>query len=57
MYSDAGGRSFTGLLVLLIAAGGFFGLAPLVFPTQFADVSGFSGQDVFMYRVAGAATF
>jgi hypothetical protein len=50
-------QMFRYLLLLLIAAGGFFGLAPLVFPTQFADLSGFSGQDVFMYRLAGAATF
>jgi hypothetical protein len=50
-------QTFRYLLVLLVAAGGFFGLAPLVFPTQFADVSGFSGNDVFMYRLAGAATF
>jgi len=57
MPTDSRDRAFRGLLVLLIAAGGFFGLAPLVFPTQFADASGFSGRDVFMYRIAGAATF
>jgi hypothetical protein len=57
MQTASRDRSFSGLLILLIAAGGFFGLAPLVFPTQFADVSGFAGKDVFMYRVAGAATF
>ncbi len=50
-------QMFRNLLLLLIAAGGFFGLAPLVLPTQFADISGFSGNDVFMYRLAGAATF
>jgi hypothetical protein len=57
MHTDSRDRYFRGLLILLIAAGGFFGLAPLVFPTQFADVSGFAGKDVFLYRVAGAATF
>lgn len=57
MQIDAREGSFRGLLLLLIAAGGFFGLAPLVLPAQFADMSGFSGQDVFMYRLAGAATF
>ena len=57
MEADARVRYFRWLLVLLIAAGGFFGLAPLVFPTQFADLTGFAGQDVFMYRIAGAATF
>ena len=57
MQTDARVRYFRWLLVLLIAAGGFFGLAPLVFPTQFADLSGFAGQDTFMYRIAGAATF
>lgn len=57
MQIDPRDRYFRGLLLLLIAAGGFFGLAPLVLPTQFADLSGFSGQDLFMYRVAGAATF
>ena len=57
MHVDPRERYFRGLLLLLIAAGGFFGLAPLVLPTQFADLSGFSGQDVFMYRLAGAATF
>jgi hypothetical protein len=57
MHVDPRERYFRGLLLLLIAAGGFFGLAPLVLPAQFADLSGFSGQDTFMYRLAGAATF
>lgn len=57
MTTDGRDRYFKGLLILLIAAGAFFGLAPLVFPTQFADLSGFKGQDLFMYRIAGAATF
>ena len=57
MQTNAGDRYFRWLLVVLVAAGAFFGLAPLVFPTQFADLSGFAGKDIFMYRVAGAATF
>jgi hypothetical protein len=44
------------LLVLLILAGLFFGLAPLVLPKQFGDVTGFRAQDLFLYRLAGAAT-
>ena len=44
------------LLVLLILAGLFFGLAPLFLPKQFGDVTGFQAQDLFVYRLAGAAT-
>jgi hypothetical protein len=50
-------RAFSGLLVLLVAAGAFFGLAPFVAPTLFADLTGFAGEDLLMYRLAGAATF
>jgi hypothetical protein len=48
---------FDGLLVLLILAGAFFGLAPFLVPGAFASATGFAGTDVFMYRLAGAATF
>jgi hypothetical protein len=44
------------LLVLLILAGLFFGLAPLLVPKQFGDATGFQAQDLFVYRLAGAAT-
>ena len=44
------------LLVLLILAGLFFGLAPLLLPTQFGDATGFRAEDLFLYRLAGAAT-
>jgi hypothetical protein len=44
------------LLLLLIAAGLFFGLAPLLAPKQFGDFTGFQGKDLFVYRLAGAAT-
>lgn len=50
-------RSFEWLLLLLIAAGAFFGLAPSLLPTQFASLTGFAGVDLLMYRLAGAATF
>jgi hypothetical protein len=49
--------AFRWLLVLLILAGAFFGLAPLLAPALFAALTGFKGTDVFMYRLAGAATF
>jgi len=45
------------LLALLIAAGAVFGLAPLLAPGTFASLTGFAGTDVFVYRLAGAATF
>ncbi len=57
METDPRDRRFKQLLVLLIAAGTFFGLAPLLLPKQFADIFGFAGKDIFMYRIAGAATF
>ncbi len=50
-------RAYRGLLALLIVAGWFFGLAPFLAPKQFADATGFAGTDIFVYRIAGAATF
>ena len=50
-------RLFSWLLLLLIAAGAFFGLAPFLAPTAFTSATGFTGEDTFMYRLAGAATF
>jgi hypothetical protein len=44
------------LLVLLVLAGLVFGLAPLLVPKQFGDFAGFRAQDLFLYRLAGAAT-
>jgi hypothetical protein len=44
------------LLALLIVAGLFFGLAPLLAPKWFADFTGFRAEDLFVYRLAGAAT-
>ncbi|HLX35351.1 MAG TPA: hypothetical protein VKR30_08925 [Candidatus Limnocylindrales bacterium] len=45
------------LQALLILAGVFFGLAPFLAPEAFAALTGFRGTDVFVYRLAGAATF
>ncbi len=50
-------RAYRVLLALLIVAGWFFGLAPFLAPRQFADATGFAGTDIFVYRIAGAATF
>ena len=40
-----------------LAAAVVFGLFPLLAPEQFASVTGFPGNDPFIYRLAGAATF
>jgi hypothetical protein len=50
-------RIFRPLLWLLIAAGAFFGLATTIAPATFASLLGFTGTDLFTYRLAGAATF
>jgi hypothetical protein len=45
------------VLLLLPIAGGFvFGLGPLLLGGAFGAVLGFSGNDTFIYRLAGAAT-
>jgi len=46
----------TAFLVVPAVAGFVFGLLPLLIPAQFASVSGFPGNDMFVYRLAGAAT-
>jgi hypothetical protein len=55
--STSRAAAFRWLLILLILAGAFFGLAPFLAPALFASLTGFKGTDVFMYRLAGAATF
>jgi hypothetical protein len=45
------------LLVLPLAAGIVFGLFPLLVPQSFATFMGYTGNDPFIYRLAGAATF
>jgi hypothetical protein len=57
MEGSTANRAFSVLLLLLVAAGAFFGLAPYLLPTQFASLTGFAGVDQLMYRLAGAATF
>ena len=45
------------LLVIPLAGGLVFGLLPLLIPVPFASFTGFPGNDPFIYRLAGAATF
>ncbi len=45
------------LTVLPLLGGTFFGLFPLLAGSTFASVFGFPGNDQYMYRLAGAATF
>ena len=44
------------LLTLASVAAAFFGLAPLIAAEWFADIAGFDPSDLFIYRLAGAAT-
>jgi hypothetical protein len=47
---------FRALLLVQVAAAGFFGLFPLVAPEAFGTLFGHAAAEPFMYRVAGAAT-
>ena len=49
-------RPATILLALASVAAAFFGLAPLLAAEWFADFAGFDPSDLFIYRLAGAAT-
>ena len=44
------------LLVVQGLASFVFGVVPLLLPRTFASVTGYSGDDEFVYRLAGAAT-
>ena len=44
------------LLALPLAGGLFFGLFPFLLPVQFATTFGYTGNDPFVARLAGAAT-
>lgn len=44
------------LLVVPLLGGLVFGILPLFFSTQFATLFGFSGNDTYLYRLAGAVT-
>lgn len=45
------------LLVIPLLGGLVFGLAPLLAQAQFAAISGGTGNDPYVYRLSGAATF
>ncbi len=45
------------LLVIPLIGGIVFGLLPLLVPEPFASFTGYPGNDPFIYRLAGAATF
>lgn len=45
------------LLLVPIAGGVVFGIGPLVFPLQMAAATGYAGDDPYVGRLAGAATF
>jgi hypothetical protein len=44
------------LLLVQVAAAGFFGLLPFLVPDAYASGAGFTGREPFIYRLAGAAT-
>jgi hypothetical protein len=48
--------SFRATLIAQAAAGLVFGLAPLLLQAPYASTLGFSGDDVLVYRLGGAAT-
>jgi hypothetical protein len=45
------------LLAIPLAGGTVFGLLPFLVPVQFAQAVGYAGDDPFVARLAGAATF
>jgi hypothetical protein len=45
------------LLWIPALAGAFFGLVPMLLPAWFASISSLPGNDPYIYRIAGAATF
>jgi hypothetical protein len=44
-------------MVLPLLGGAFFGLLPLLLPVEFAKATGYPGNDIYIYRLAGCATF
>ena len=44
------------LLVIPMLGGLVFGIMPLFFPAQFAALTGYVGNDTYLYRLAGAVT-
>ena len=57
----SGARPLSGteraVLVVPLLGGVVFGLAPFFAQAQFATAAGYTGNDPFIYRLAGAATF
>lgn len=49
-------RWLVAVLVIATLSALFFGVVPLLLPTQFGQVFGFTAKDVFIFRQAGAAT-
>lgn len=47
---------YRALLLVQVAAAGFFGAYPFLFPDSFASVFGFDGAEPFVYRLLGAAS-
>src|SRR4051794_2786181 len=47
--------AFRGALVVQLLAAGFFGLAPLVAPAEFAKAFSLAGSEPYLIRLAGAA--
>jgi hypothetical protein len=47
---------FRAVLLIQVAVGGLFGLVPFAVPAASADLSGFTGAEPFIYRLAGAAS-
>lgn len=45
------------LLLIPLAGGAVFGLLPFLVPTQFATATGYVGDDPYIARLAGSATF
>ena len=44
------------LALVQVAAAGFFGIYPFLFPDSFASVFGYEGAEPFVYRLLGAAS-
>lgn len=55
--ADQAKRSiFRWLMAVQLLSAGFFGLVPFLAPGLFASLSGLSGREEFIYRIAGAAS-
>jgi hypothetical protein len=50
-------RLYKPIVVILALAAAYFGLVPFLLPELGAQLSGFVGKDIFIYRLTGAASF